>query len=352
VRHVALVRPHGQNAIYEVDAGAKAFPKNGLTQQVVANGLTVNITYEDMGVGFTDPLTGAVVRDRFADVLVYVAGVINTPNRTLDIQVTPSEFDGTGALASAGTFFPVIAGIHPGSTLRRLSTGFKPFAGFPEISVSVDLGFPWNFDESDPPPGTADFFSVLLHEITHGLGFTSLIEPDGSSSVGPGVYSVYDSLLTDGTESSPLLSGGIPPAFQAGIASLIGDDVWFDGGQAFVRYDRGTPVPVYAPAPYEPGSSISHWDLNTIQSVSVMTHAITLGTAQREFAPVDLGALIDLGYNGIDGAPDAGFPGCNPGGAQQALARPAGGDWALMGIAGAVLLGGRRRRNAGPPEKS
>ena len=83
-------------------------------------------------------------------------------------------------------------GFHPGSTLRRLNTGLKPFIGFPEISITVDKGFAWNVGAGDPAPGTADFFSVLLHEMTHGLGFTSLVDADGSSTISPYVYTVYE----------------------------------------------------------------------------------------------------------------------------------------------------------------
>lgn len=341
---IALVEPHGGITVYESSVDAPPANKGNFSEQFLANGLTFNITYEDMGVGFTDPTSGPAVRSRFKDVLAYVAETINISNRSLDIQVRPSEFDGTGALASAGTFFPLAPGIHPGSTLQRLNSGIKPFVGFPEIAVTVDVGFAWNISEGDPAPGTADFFSVLLHEITHGLGVTSLIQPDGSSSVSAGVYSTYDSLLTDGMNAGHLVSGGTPPTFQANTASLTGDDVWFDGTEAFDRYGTGTPVPVYAPGPFEPGSSISHWDLNVLQGTAVMTHAITLGTAQRDYAPVDVGALIDLGYNRIDGAPAAPPPGCNPIAAKGGTARVAGGDGILLVLTGALLVGRRKNR--------
>ncbi len=340
---VVLVRPHGETLVYGLDAPDYAFPKGGLSEQLVSGGIAFNITYVDNGVGFTDPATGEAVRNRFKDVLAYVAGVIGYTNRTLDIQVEASEFDGTGALATAGTFFPVAAGFHPGSTLDRLSSGFKPFAGFPEISVTVDVGFAWNVSVGDPGPGEADFFSVLLHEVTHGLGFSSLIEADGTSAIGTGVYTVYDSLLTDGANSQSLLSSGVTPVFQVNTSSLISGDVWFDGPQALARYGVGTPVPVYAPGPYEPGSSISHWDLNTLQGTSVMTHAIILGTTQREYAPADLGALIDLGYNQIDGASSVAPTGCNPGTAKDSTTHRAGGDLVLLGLAGLVLMALRRR---------
>lgn len=335
---VVLVRPHGDDVIYLGSETPWSSEKGALTERFEAAGMTFNITYEDMGVGFTDPDTGAAVRDRLKDVLAYVAETINYSGRALDIQVTESEFDGSGALASAGTFYPMTPGFHPGSTLRRLNTGLKPFIGFPEISITVDKGFAWNVGAGDPAPGTADFFSVLLHEMTHGLGFTSLVDADGSSTISPNVYTVYDRFLTDGTDGSALFSRGPVPTFQANVSSLTSEDVWFGGSQARARYTVDAPIPVHAPNPYQPGSSISHWDVNFLQSPSVMTHALQLGTAQREYAGVDLGTLIDLGYNRIDGAPSAGLPGCTAGKSSVAPLRSAGGDVLFMILAG-VLTG-------------
>ena len=330
---IALVRPHGETVYYDRAEGEKAFPKVNLTEQFTTESLTFNITYEDMNAGFTDPVTGPDMRGRLEDVLAYVAEVINAGNRTLDIQVTASQFDGTGPLATAGTFFPVSGGFHRGSTLQRLATGVKPFPGFPEISITVDVGFAWNVSEADPAPGTADFFSVLLHEVTHGLGFTSLIEQDGSSSVGVGAYSFYDSLLTSGANGLNLLSGGNPPAFQTSTTALTSDDIWFNGTQAVAMYGLDAAIPVYAPSPYEPGSSTSHWDINALQSPSVMTHAIILGTAQRKYAAVDLGALIDLGYTGISGqvgvSGSSGVAGCVPADGVE-TSRASGGGGVMM----------------------
>ncbi len=331
---VVLVQPHGENIIYDVTETPWAPEKSGFSERFQAFGLTFNIAYEDMGVGFTDPDTGSAVRERLKAVLAYVADTINYTNRTLDVQVTASEFDGTGALASAGTFYPTTPGFHPGSTLGRLNTGFKPFIGFPEISITVDVGYAWNVGEGDPAPGTADFFSVLLHEMTHGLGFTSLVDTAGASTVSPNVYSIFDRFLTDGVDGTPLISNTSPPAFQANVSSLTSDDIWFNGPQARAWYTVDAPIPVHAPNPYQPGSSMSHWDVNFLQSPSVMTHAIQLGTAQREYADVDLGTLIDLGYNRIDGAPTAGLPGCAMAKSGSGPSHSAGGDVVLMVLTG------------------
>lgn len=303
---ILLVRPHGENRLFDSEDRTQFSAKGFLTEQFTANGITFTISYADSGVGFTDPVSGASLRARLEAVLAYVADEINFTNRALDIQVEASEFDGTGALATAGTFYPGTPGIHPGSTFQRLETGIKPFVGFPEITMTVDLGFPWNFSAALPGPDEPDFFSVLLHEVTHGLGFASVIEPDGSSALGNDNYTTYDSLLFDADLDRLLLTDSIPPLFQGDGLSLTGGALEFDGGEAFDAYDTGDRVPVFSPNPIQPGSSLSHWDVTRLVGGAVMTHSITLGTTQREYAPADRGALVDLGYDNANPAPGGG----------------------------------------------
>ncbi len=303
---ILLVRPHGENLLFDSSDRTQFFAKGFLTEQFSANGITFTISYADSGVGFTDPVSGPALRARLEAVLSYVASELNFTNRALDIQVEASEFDGTGALATAGTFYPGTRGIHPGSTFQRLDTGTKPFVGFPEITMTIDLGFPWNFSAALPGPIEPDFFSVLLHEVTHGLGFASVIEPDGSSALGNDNYTTYDSLLFDADLDRLLLTDSIPPLFQGNGLSLTGGALEFDGGEAFDAYDTGDRVPVFSPNPIQPGSSLSHWDVTRLVGGAVMTHSITLGTTQREYAPADLGALVDLGYDNSNPAPGGG----------------------------------------------
>ena len=303
---IVLVRPHGENLQFDSEDRSRFFAKGFLTEQFTDNGITFTISYADSGVGFTDPVSGPALRERLEAVLAYVAGELNFTNRALDIQVEASEFDGTGALATAGTFYPGTPGIHPGSTFQRLETGIKPFVGFPEITMTIDLGFPWNISDALPGSGEPDFFSVLLHEVTHGLGFASVIEPDGSSALGNDNYTRYDALLFDSDLDRLLLTDSIPPLFQGDGVSLTGGALDFDGGEAFDAYDTGDRVPVFSPNPIQPGSSLSHWDVTRLVGGAVMTHSITLGTIQREYAPADRGALVDLGYDNPEPVPGGG----------------------------------------------
>jgi hypothetical protein len=125
---------------------------------------------------------------------------------------------------------------------------------------------------------------------------------------------------------------GNPPVFQGDVSALVSNDVWFGGPAAVQMYGVGTAVPVYAPNPYEPGSSTSHWDINAIQTPAVMLHAVILGTSQRQYAPVDLGALHDLGFSGIGDPAQAGVAGCAPSSHAEDGAGGSGAGGVLMGL--------------------
>lgn len=333
---VVLVRPHGGNLAFDSQDAAGYFQKASLSEQFFAAGITFNIAYDDIDSGFTDPVTGPALRARLEEVLAYVASIINYKDRTLDVQVETSEFDGSGALATAGTFYSGTPGIHPGSSFQRLESGFKPFILFPEMTIMVDLGFAWNVDSGLPDPDEADFFSVLLHEVTHGLGFASVIDSDGSSALGSDNFTTYDQLLFDPGQNRRVLTEAFPPTVPDGGAALTSGALEFDGAASFSRYGTDMRAPIYSPNPMEAGSSLSHWDVDRILGEAVMTHSIALGTIQREYAPVDLGALEDLGYDNFGVAPGGG---CTLG--KQVVGMNAGADVGSLAtflVLGAVLI--------------
>jgi hypothetical protein len=315
---IYYVAPH--HGIVPRSADTKTIPGGAPDLVVTENGLTFNVFFRDVrannNIGFDSPTFGVSARARFQEALEYIASVLNE-NGELDIVVELSETDGTGALAFAGTFYAVSAGFQRGSTLQRLIDGAKPFGGTEEITCTVDFGFDWNFTNGNPTPSEADFKSVILHELTHGLGFSSLSNSAGVSQITPGAYTVYDQLLRRRTGNKVLFSGS-PPTFKGTAGDLISNDLMFFGAEADARYAPAERPGVFAPSPFQGGSSISHWDTGEIVGGAVMEHAIVLGTQRREYAALEIGALIDMGYVNAED-PLLGTPGnlsISPSGAQ------------------------------------
>lgn len=299
------VGTHRFEPVYE---HSRKIPSGPPTRGLVTEGITFNIFYQDVisgtGFGFDDPVDGFDRRARLDDVLIYIDSVLNEVG-TLDILVEESIFDGI-FLAGAGTLFPIEDGFVDSSTLFRLQSGSKLFLGFEEIFLTVDFSWNWHDDPTNNPGppgfGPLDLFSVLLHEITHGLGFLSFTESNGesfySSFFGTSTFTTWDSMLVDGTETN--LWTGSPPSLNVPVSTLTSENVFFNGPTAVELFNQGGLnmglPPVFAPSPYREGSSISHWETGSIIGGAVMEHAINFGVQKREYAPFEIGTLLDLGY--------------------------------------------------------
>lgn len=259
--------------------------------------IEVTTTYQDMeeatGAGFDDPTSGLERRETLDAVLTYIVGLLDN-NGALEVYVQTSRADGTGQfpVATAGPFFDVSnPGFSDGFSLLHITTGVDPSTSTPDMSVVVDFGFNLNTGLGDPAPDQIDLFSVLLHEITHGLGMLTLSAADGTSQLSPGVFSRSDSLLYSGNGSKFWDDNGnllVTPDVLTGS----------DGGVEFrgtaASSQHGSAPKIYAPAPFEPGSSLSHWDASV--GNPVLLASVFQGTSNRSYDTFEIAALGDLGY--------------------------------------------------------
>ncbi|WP_103020552.1 T9SS type A sorting domain-containing protein [Salinibacter altiplanensis] len=191
------------------------------------------------------------------------------------------------------------------------------FPGDPDVFAQFnDQRTDWHFEESPAPSGMIDFTSVVLHEIGHGLNYTDVF----SHSNGTGSYGVdfnRDGQVT-GNERSPgpfgrrlaekesdgslaSLTNFSNPSENLGDA-LTSEQLFFADEGASVAAELGDgPVPprMYAPSPFEEGSSIAHLDERTYSEESpnaLMTPQIGAAETNRQPGPVMCGQLQDMGW--------------------------------------------------------
>ncbi|CAM4047998.1 MULTISPECIES: T9SS type A sorting domain-containing protein [Flavobacterium] len=177
----------------------------------------------------------------------------------------------------------------------------------------------WNTDLSNNTPfELVDLYSVVLHEVTHALGFASLIYANGESAFNSGYnyYSRYDTFLknNDGTQNLITNTGAFPSMYNysfnnsflntsflhpdtnnciAGQTTCI-DAVKFSG--------TSINVPVFTPNCFRYGGSLSHFE-DTCSSPShvdntyfVMSDIISNSLTKRYLKPEERKALSDIGY--------------------------------------------------------
>lgn len=291
--------------------GVFAQPENP-THVLKAGNLTFNVTYQDVlsntDAGFDDPSEGAARRATIVAVLAYINGVLNeNTGASIDVRFNVSSNNPMGgSLAAAGTFFPIQDGFHSGVAHQHITSGADPSGSVVDIFCTVNFGHKWNSDHTQDPAGDEfDLFSNMLHEMTHGLGLITLSDANGRSRIqnaNPGMYTVWDRLMRFndlGTfeviwkQSDPNITVLLQSTFV-----FVSNNLYISGANATAAF--GSPPPVYAPNPFEQGSSLGHFKTGTVNSV--MTHATTTGVKEREYTAVDIGALVDIGYPNASGA--------------------------------------------------
>jgi hypothetical protein len=128
-------------------------------------------------------------------------------------------------------------------------------------------GVNWYYGfDNVPPGGDIDFLTVILHEMGHGLGFSSFVDETTGALLGPPFLNdVWNHFLLDAT--SGLLWRSMTNAQRAASAVNTGNLVWRGANVSAasgiltsgINPATGL-VRMYAPNPVQPGSSVSHWD--------------------------------------------------------------------------------------------
>jgi len=294
---VAFLDGDGQWQWVEVSEATPFALKSGANSEEHAG--PFNVFYEDVeqasGVGFDDLELGEARRQTLSAVLEYVGRVIDVPG-SADLLVRESQMDGGGALASAGPLLVPESGFQGGLVFEHLTTGVDPSPTAVDGTMTVDFGYLWNSETDAVEEGEQDLFTTLLHEVTHALGFLSVVASDGRSAVfnsgDRGLFSVFDSLLIrESTEVFVFLEGGeVNSTADDFVAS---GDLVFAGERA--RRSLGFYPSVFAPRPFFEGSSIGHW--SSLNGPSVMLPALSRGTERREYEAWEVQTLADIGYD-------------------------------------------------------
>lgn len=166
----------------------------------------------------------------------------------------------------------------------------------PDISANFNNQVTvWYFGtDGKPGPNQLDFTTVVLHELGHGLGFYS------GQSVGTNVASIQPPIIFDAfVENSTGQSLLNETLFADGSAALynqyVGDNLFFKG--PILQQKTGQKARLYAPNPFQAGSSTSHLDEKTYPDGNInelMTPEASNGVANFNPGPLTVAMFEDM----------------------------------------------------------
>jgi hypothetical protein len=258
------------------------------------NAITWNLVYEDVvantGVGFDDPVQGAKATAALEGVLNILGNALSGYTQTVRILVKRSNQLSEGVAAQAGTYFKNSeSGFVMGAFQAKVTTGddyFQQSVGHGFISYTFS-GIDWWYNSSIPTGVIYDydFITVSLHELTHMLGFISLTDSDGTSAIGTNIRSMFDELMVTGANQKLYDTNGalvLPANVLTGKASGL-----------FLTVSNNN-YPIYAPSPFQGGSSLSHWDPE--QTYALMNPAVAPCMIIRGWSAAEIEVLRATGY--------------------------------------------------------
>ena len=186
------------------------------------------------------------------------------------------------------SFFPPVRGtdtLYPSSLWKQL--------------VGEDLDEPWDiaivmsskfnfYYELDGNTNRIDYVTIMIHEVTHGLGFGCYCHPSGEFFYN--VPGIYDCMLYKGLNGPSFLE-----LTEDERAELMVSNNLYSGSPEshLLKANNNVRVKMYAPTKYSGGSTAHHWDSN-VGFTNFMGYAYTYPL--HTFNNRKTGIFMDMGY--------------------------------------------------------
>lgn len=210
----------------------------------------------------------------------------------------------TGVLGAAGPSFwasnfkgaPAFNVYYPGALAEKLAGAELNNADEYDIVAQFNSSANWYFQTSgNPANGQYDFITVVLHELTHGLGFTGTFDIlNGQGFYGDytqGIPFPYDLALQNGAAQNLYREFDSPSSAMA--TQLTSNDLYFNSPV------NGSAIKLYAPTNFRDGTSIAHLDNATYPqgtTNSLMRSSINMQEVNHDPGPVARNMMTDLGW--------------------------------------------------------
>ncbi len=181
-------------------------------------------------------------------------------------QASPSSFSlDTPGLPALQTWYPMaLLARLSGTDACRLGAAT---CGTADIRAAFNIEPEWYLGLDQPLGSARDMVTVAMHEVTHGLGFISLVDVEtgarAESTVGGQFDDIFSLVLGHAQNGNPVPYLDLTDAGRVSANSSVEELVWrgvratASSKNLYMAVDSGHPQ-MYAPSPIEPGSSVSH----------------------------------------------------------------------------------------------
>jgi hypothetical protein len=241
--------------------------------------------------------------------------VVDATFDTLPCNATATTIGvaGTNTIHANFTGAPVLDTWYPAALANSLAgTDLNPATSDIDAVFNSRLdgacAFPkvWYYGlDGNPPAGTLDFISAVLHEMAHGLGFQTFMDPATGEKLS-GLYDAFLLWLADVStgvllSDMPLNADRVAASINTGNLRWVGPDVTaastvLTSGRSVDGY-----VEMYAPDPVEAGSSVSHFS-TSLSPNQLMEPSLT---GAKHDVGLALEVMQDIGWSTRAPAPAA-----------------------------------------------
>ncbi len=170
-----------------------------------------------------------------------------------------------------------------------------------DIRARFNSDLNWSYSGT-PMAGQYDLTTLVLHELTHGLGFWGswgVENNQGSWGFGTGSPVIYDTFMYNSSgvqlvDTSIFVNGSVPLRAQ-----LTSENIVFNG--IFTNSQTTTKPRIFSPRTFQQGSSISHLEDKTYPSGdknSLMKSASSTAEVILDPGPLAKSILSDMGWSG------------------------------------------------------
>jgi len=224
----------------------------------------------------------------------------------VDVNVVFKPLTGTalGLSYPTQTFLNTETYTYYPSALWNQIKGYDASIKLNDIKLEFNTNVSWYLGTNGNTPFSQyDYVTVMLHEANHGLGFSCNVQENGKY-----VYCTDDgncwtgSLSYPNTFSRQLFQGVSGTTCMTDLnesqrAALIISNNLYAGkpGGKLLAANGGNRVKMFAPNPYMPGSSVSHWDSGE-SFTTFMKYQIANGQSCHTINARELGILVDMGW--------------------------------------------------------